>query len=68
MSDLNTLLFTVGIAIFMVTVYGVVLAGGFALQRRQRDDLAPDVEIVVNDDGYDVMTSTASRRIDHADD
>lgn len=66
MSNLNTVLFAVGIAIFMITVYGAVIAGGFALQRRQREDLAPDVEIVVNDQGYEVMTSTSSRRIDHA--
>lgn len=57
MTDLDTLLFAVGIAIFMITVYGVVMAGGFALQRQQREDLAPDVEIITNDDGFEVMVS-----------
>ena len=66
MSDLNTVLFAVGIAIFMITVYGAVMAGGFALQRRQRQELAPDVEVVVNDRGYEVLTSAASGRTDHA--
>ncbi len=68
MSDLNTLLFAVGIAIFMITVYGVVLAGGFALQRKQREELASDVEIITNDRGYDVLTSSKSSRTDHSSD
>lgn len=66
MSDLNILLFSVGVAIFMMTVYGAVMAGGFALQRRQREDLADDVEIVVNEDGFEVLTSAAANRTDHA--
>ncbi len=65
---MNTLLFAVGIFVFMITVYGSVMAGGMALQQRQRDNLASDVEIIVNDHGYDVMTSTASNRTDHSAD
>jgi len=68
MSNLDTLLFAVGISIFMITVYGAVMAGGMTLQRRQRDELAADVEIVVNERGYDVLTSATSDRIDHRDD
>lgn len=67
MSNLDTLLFAVGIAIFMITIYGAVLAGGFALQRSQRDNLADDVEIVVNRDGFEVITSAGANRIDHRD-
>lgn len=66
MSSLNTLLFSVGIAIFMITIYGAVMAGGNALRRHQREDLADDVEIIVNEDGYEVMTSSSSHRVDHA--
>lgn len=55
---MNTLLFAVGIFVFMLTVYGTVMAGGAALRQRQRDDLAPDIEMVVNEDGWEVITST----------
>lgn len=65
---MNTLLFGVGIVVFMITVYGAVLAGGNALRRHRREQLADDVEIIVNRDGFDVMTSTVSDRTDHATD
>lgn len=68
MSSLNTLLFSVGIAIFMITIYGAVMAGGNALRRNQREELADDVEMIVNEDGYEVMTSSSSNRVDHAPD
>lgn len=64
---MNTLLFAVGICVFMITIYGAVMAGGMALQQQQRRQLAPDVEVVVNDDGYDVYTSSVSARTDHSD-
>ena len=63
---MNTLLFGVGIFVFMITVYGTVIAGGMTLQQHQRADLADDVEIIVNEDGFEVMTSTSSHRTDHA--
>ncbi|NNE11044.1 MAG: hypothetical protein HKN41_02240 [Ilumatobacter sp.] len=66
MSGLDITLFSVGVAIFMVTVYGVTLAGGFALQKRQRETLADDVELVVNKEGYEVITSAPSKRTDHS--
>lgn len=64
---MNTLLFGVGIFVFMITIYGAVMAGGMALQHNQRKQLAPDLEVVVNDDGYDVYTSAVSARADHSD-
>ncbi len=54
---MNTLLFAVGIFVFMITVYGVVMAGGFRLRSMQRDDLAPDTDWVVNDDGWEVIVT-----------
>jgi hypothetical protein len=54
---MNTILFTVGIFIFMITVYGAVMAGGFALARKQKRNLAPDIDMVVNDDGWEVIGS-----------
>jgi len=65
---MNTLLFAVGICVFMITVYGAVMAGGMTLQQQQRANLADDVEIIVNEDGFEVMTSASSNRTDHADD
>ena len=53
--ETQTLLFTVGIFIFMVTVYGSVMAGGAALKRSQIENLADDTKFVVNDDGYEVL-------------
>ncbi len=54
---MNTLLFSVGIFVFMITVYGVVMAGGFALWRKRRKDAAPHADFVVNDDGYEVIVA-----------
>ncbi len=65
---MNTLLFSVGIAVFLITVYGSVMAGGMALQQHQRNELADDLEIIVNDDGFDVFTSADSNRTDHSRD
>jgi hypothetical protein len=65
---MNTLLFSVGIAVFMITVYGTVMVGGMTMQQHQRDDLADDIKVIVNDDGFDVITSTSSNRIDHSKD
>jgi hypothetical protein len=54
---MNTLLFAVGIFIFMITVYGTVMAGGAALKRKQKNELAPDIRMVVDDDGWEIITS-----------
>ncbi len=54
---MNMLLFSVGIFVFMITVYGVVMAGGFKLWRIRREDAAPHADFVVNDDGYEVIVA-----------
>lgn len=54
---MNTLLFAVGIFIFMITVYGTVMAGGNALKRKQKEALAPDIQMIVKDDGWEIITS-----------
>ena len=54
---MNMLLFSVGIFVFMITVYGVVMAGGFMLWKIRRAEAAPHAEFVVNDDGYEVIVA-----------
>jgi hypothetical protein len=54
----NAVLFAVGIFIFMITVYGTVMAGGASLKRKQKAELAPDQDLVVNDDGWEVIEMT----------
>ena len=55
---METLLFTVGIVIFMITVYGAVMAGGAMLKQSQVDNLADDTKFAVNNDGYEVLAGT----------
>jgi hypothetical protein len=45
---MTTALFAVGIFIFMITVYGTVVAGGAAMKRQQEDD------------GWEILTSSPS--------
>lgn len=67
---MSTVLFAVGIFIFLITVYGTVMAGGAAMKRQQEDDLAPGMA-VVDDDGWEILTSSPSdadqRRADPRD-
>ena len=56
---MTTALFAVGIFIFMITVYGTVVAGGAAMKRQQEDNLAPGMA-VVDDDGWEILTSSPS--------
>lgn len=57
---METLLFGVGIFVFMITVYGTVMAGGSALKRKQVDELADDTELVVDENGYEVFAGNKS--------
>jgi hypothetical protein len=50
------MLFTVGIFIFMITVVGAVMAGGASLKRKQKSELAPDTNMIVNDEGWEIIT------------
>lgn len=59
---MNTLLFAVGIFVFMITVYGVVMAGGFKLWQIRREDAAPNAEFIVNDDGWEVIVTRPESR------
>jgi hypothetical protein len=52
---METLLFAVGIVIFMITVYGTVMAGGEMLKRKQVENLADDVKFVTDDSGLEYM-------------
>ena len=52
---METMLFTVGIVIFMITVYGAVMAGGAMLKQSQVKNLADDIQFAVNADGYEVL-------------
>ena len=54
---MNTLLFSVGVFIFMITVAGTVMAGGASLKRKQKRELAPDTRMVVNDAGWEIITT-----------
>ena len=58
---MNTVLFAVGIFVFMITVYGTVVAGGVTLKRKQKAELAPDQKMVVNAHGWEVITTTPKR-------
>lgn len=53
--SMDTLLFSVGIFIFMISVYGVVMAGGFKLWRMRREGLGDDTDFIVNADGWEVI-------------
>ncbi|MDJ0770686.1 MAG: hypothetical protein QNJ12_17970 [Ilumatobacter sp.] len=64
---MNTLLFAVGTFVFMITVYGTVMAGGATLRRKQREDLAPDIQMVVKDDGWEIITSARSGSADRSE-
>lgn len=59
---MNTLLFAVGIFVFMLTVYGTVVAGGVTLKRKQVADFAPDQTLIVTVDGHEVI-ATVPRRV-----
>ena len=59
---MNTLLFAVGIFVFMITVYGTVVAGGVTLKRRQKADLLPDQKMVVDADGWETITTAPETR------
>ncbi len=52
---METLLFAAGIFIFMITVYGTVMAGGQMLKRKQVENLADDVKFVTDDSGLEYM-------------
>lgn len=52
---MDTLLFSVGIFIFMITVYGTVVAGGVVLKRKEVEGLADDVDIIATDSGAEVL-------------
>lgn len=64
---MNTLLFAVGIFVFMLTVYGTVVAGGVTLKRKQIADLAPNQTLVVNADGYKVITTAPRNVVERSD-
>ena len=57
MSTLDQILFTVGVFVFMMTIYGAVMAGGAVLKQKQLEDLPNDTEIL-NDDGFEVFVSS----------
>jgi hypothetical protein len=63
MSTLNTILFAVGAFVFMLTVYGAVMAGGEVLKQKQLEGLGDDTEEIVDDKGFEFFVTSA-----HADD
>ena len=59
MSTLNTILFSVGVVVFMLTVYGAVMAGGAALKQQQLAQLPDGTDEIVDSDGFEIfVTST----------
>lgn len=56
---MTTTLFAVGICIFMITVHGTVIAGGAAMKRQLEENLDPGME-VVDDDGWEVLTTSTT--------
>ncbi len=63
---MNTLLFAVGIFVFMITVYGTVVAGGITLKRKHRADFGPEERLVVNSDGWEVVSRTEQRVVERS--
>ena len=59
---METLLLVVGIFVFMITIYGAVMAGGEALKRSQMENLADDIEVIVRDDGVEVLAGVDAHR------
>ncbi|MEO6651302.1 MAG: hypothetical protein ABIP17_01425 [Ilumatobacteraceae bacterium] len=57
MSTTNTVLFAVGVFVFMMTIYGVVMAGGEMLKQKQLEQLADDTRAVVNPGGFDLFVT-----------
>ncbi len=62
---METLLFSVGICIFMITVYGTLVAGGVVLRRKQLDDLADDIDVVEGDRGVEILVGSDPDAADH---
>ena len=60
MSSLNTILFSVGVVVFMLTVYGAVMAGGAALKRQQLEQLPEGTDEIVDSDGFEIFVSSKS--------
>ena len=60
MISLNTILFSVGVVVFMLTVYGAVMAGGAALKRQQLDQLPEGTDEIVDSDGFEIFVSSKS--------
>ena len=58
MSTSNTILFAVGTFVFMMTVYGSVMAGGAVLKQKQLEQLADDTEAVVNAGGFEIFVTS----------
>ena len=59
MSTLNTILFSVGVVVFMLTVYGAVMAGGAALKQQQLAQLPDGTDEIVDSDGFEIFVSSA---------
>ena len=60
MSTLNTILFSVGVVVFMLTVYGAVMAGGAALKQQQLAQLPDGTDEIVDSDGFEIFVSSKS--------
>ncbi len=64
MSTLDTVLFAVGSFVFMLTIYGAVMAGGSVLKQKQLEQLPDDVDEVVDADGFEFFVTTPERATD----
>jgi hypothetical protein len=58
MSTLDTFLFAVGVFVFMLTVYGAVVAGGMALKQQQLAQLPEGTNEVVKSDGFEIFLTS----------
>lgn len=64
MSTLDTVLFAVGSFVFMLTIYGAVMAGGAVLKQKQLEQLPDDVDEVVDADGFEFFVTAPERAAD----
>ena len=54
---MDTLLLIVGIFVFMITVFGTVVAGGEVLRQKRNDELAAGEAMVIDDNGYEQLVT-----------
>ncbi len=57
---MEMLLLTVGIFVFMITVFGTIVAGGEVLRHKRNEELGAGESMVIDDNGYEQLVTAES--------